>query len=98
MFPLVPLAPEAGAAADGALRGRRLVRQLQHADVAAIADPVLSGLDDSGVATRTIGELGGDLAEELLDHALARELLLLVDEPAIVQGGYDAAARRQRAR
>src|SRR6266516_8064880 len=78
VFALVAFPPQAGAAADGALGGGSFVREFEDDDAAAVADAMLGGLDDAGVAAGTVGELGGDLAEEFLHHALAGEFLLIV--------------------
>src|SRR4051812_22896887 len=92
VFALVALAAETGRATDRALRGRGFVGQLEDDQAAAVTDAVLGELDDPGVATGPVGELWGDLAEQLLYDTLSGEFLLLVDEPAVIHVGDDAAA------
>src|SRR5688500_6486148 len=75
----VALAAEAEAAAGGAFGGGVFFEEeLEEHHVAAVADAVLGELDDAGVAAVASGELGGDVVEELLDNALAGELLLVI--------------------
>src|SRR5688500_2688992 len=74
--PLVALAAQAGAAAGRALRRRFLDAELQQHQVSGVADPILRQLDDPRVAALAVGELRGDLLEQLLHDLLLPALLV----------------------
>src|SRR5687768_5355760 len=63
--PLVALAAQPGAAAGRAGGARALRQQLEQHQAAPVADAVIAELDDPGVPTGAVGEVRGDVVEQL---------------------------------